>query len=136
MVDLKSIRTSNQSLRDLPPGTVAVFVGATSGIGYGTLKRLARHVEEPNVFFMGRSQEKGDAIIDEVKQINPSGTYVFSHGDITLIKVVDRICEEIKEQVDHIDFLCLTPGFLSLDERKCQYLLKSAKSQLTRDSYQ
>ncbi|PVH85772.1 putative short-chain dehydrogenases/reductase [Cadophora sp. DSE1049] len=116
MVKLNNIRISNRSLQELPPGLVAVFVGATSGIGLATLKQFARNTNGARAYIIGRSREKVSHIIDALKCINPMGTFVFVEGQFSLIKEVDRISEQINKLEDHIDILCMSPGYLSLGD--------------------
>ncbi len=118
MVKLNNIRTSNHSLQELPPGLVAVFIGATSGIGLSTLQQFARNTNGARAYIIGRSRDKVSRIIDGLKLINPMGTFVFIEGQFSLIKEVDRMSEEIKKSEDHIDILCMSPGYLSLGGRK------------------
>jgi NADP-dependent 3-hydroxy acid dehydrogenase YdfG len=128
MVSLKDIRNSNHSLQSASPGVVAVFAGATSGIGLATLKQFAKNANGPRAYIIGRSQEKASRIIDHLKTINPMGTYVFIEGQVSLIKEVDRICEEIKKFENHVDILCMSPGYLSLDGRHGSSILESMKT--------
>ena len=118
MVKLNNVRISNRSLQELPPGLVAVFVGATSGIGLATLKQFARNTNGARAYIIGRSREKVSHIIDALKRINPMGTFVFIEGQFSLVKEVDRISEQIKKLEGHIDILCMSPGYLSLGGRK------------------
>jgi NADP-dependent 3-hydroxy acid dehydrogenase YdfG len=117
MVNLKDITTSNRALQSVPPGLVAVFAGATAGIGRATLQQFARNANGPRAYIIGRSNEKGSHIIAELKTINPMGTYVFIEGQISLMKEVDRVCEAIKKFETHVDILCMSPGYLSLGGR-------------------
>jgi NADP-dependent 3-hydroxy acid dehydrogenase YdfG len=74
MVSLLDVQSSNSRIASaLPLGLVAVFVGATSGIGETSLKQFARHVRLPRVYFVGRSQEAGDGIAAECKALNSRG---------------------------------------------------------------
>jgi NADP-dependent 3-hydroxy acid dehydrogenase YdfG len=113
MVSLKIVRASNSTLQSLPPGLVAVFAGATAGIGLGTLTAFAQNVNAPRAYIIGRSHEKAAHIIDKLKGINPGGSFIFIEGQVSLIHDVDRICEEIKKLETHIDILCMSPGYLS-----------------------
>jgi NADP-dependent 3-hydroxy acid dehydrogenase YdfG len=124
MVNLKDIRNSNRSLQSLPPGLVAIFAGATSGIGLATLKQFAKNSNGPRAYIIGRSKEKASHIIDQLKIINPMGTFVFIEGQISLIKEVDRICGEIKKLENHVDILCMSPGYLSLGGRLGSSIIK------------
>jgi len=122
MVNLQDIQKSNASLQSLPPPgrLIAVFAGATSGIGLHALKAFARYVPAPTAFVICRSRARSAHIIDELKTINPNGVWEFIEAEVSLIKEVDRVCEEIKTTpgVDHVDILFLSPGFLSFGERE------------------
>ena len=109
MVSPTEVQSSNSLIPSvLPPGLVAVFVGATSGIGETTLKQFAKYTHQPHVYFIGRSQEAGDRITAECKALNEEGEYVFIKADVSLIKVVDDICRDIKakEQAINLLFQC------------------------------
>lgn len=113
MVSLTAMRASNARIAtDLPPGLVGVFIGATSGIGENSLKAFAKHASKPRAYFVGRSQAAGDRILSELKAINPEGSYVFRKADVSLIKVVDEVCQEIKAKEKAINILFLSPGVL------------------------
>jgi len=123
MVSLSEIRASNAMAASLLPNNlVAVFVGATSGIGEATLKKFAEYLgrnnnsnSNPRVYFIGRSQEAGTRIEAECQALNPSGRYTFIKADVSLIRVVDEVCEEIKKTEGYVNLLFLTCGVLSLD---------------------
>jgi NAD(P)-dependent dehydrogenase (short-subunit alcohol dehydrogenase family) len=117
-VSLNNVRLSNKSLQALPPGLVAVFAGATAGIGLGTLRQLAKYANGPRVYIIGRSEEKASHIIDKLKKINPMGTFIFIGGQLSLIKDVDRMCQQIEKYESHIDILCMSPGYLSFKGRQ------------------
>jgi hypothetical protein len=56
MVTIEQVRTSNaQIVTSLPPGLVAVFVGATNGVEEATVKQFAKHTEscEPLIVLNG-----------------------------------------------------------------------------------
>jgi NADP-dependent 3-hydroxy acid dehydrogenase YdfG len=111
MVSLSTIQSSNSLISStLPPRLTAVFVGATSGIGETTLKPFARHANKPRAYFLGRSQDAGDRIAAECKAINPRGEYIFIKANVSLIRVVDEVCKEIKEREKTINILFLSAG--------------------------
>ncbi|KUJ22669.1 uncharacterized protein LY89DRAFT_636878 [Mollisia scopiformis] len=117
MVSLKDIKKSNASLQDLPPGLVAVFVGATSGIGLGTLEALAKNANGPRAYIITRSKANATPIIDNLKLLNPMATFMPIEGQFSFIKDVDSMSEEIKRFETHIDILCISPGYLGLGGR-------------------
>ncbi|KAL1954727.1 hypothetical protein VTO42DRAFT_780 [Malbranchea cinnamomea] len=116
MVSLTEVKSSNSRISStLPPELVAVFVGATSGIGEVTLKTCAKYATRPRVYFVGRSQEAADRIVAECKALNPGGEYIFLRADVSLIRVVDRVCEQIKAKENNLNLLFLSTGVVSLD---------------------
>lgn len=118
MVTLSQVQSSNLLVSSLlPPHLVAVFVGATSGIGEATLKQFAKHSFQPRVYFLGRSQDAGDRIAAECKALNPMGEYIFMKADVSLIRVVDEVCDDIKAKEKTINILFLSAGLPSLDRR-------------------
>ncbi|KAI0550427.1 NAD(P)-binding protein [Xylaria curta] len=119
MVSLSSIRSSNSLISSiLSPGLVAVFVGGTSGIGEETLKKFAEHTIRPRAYIVGRSQTAADRIVAECQAINPEGQYIFHKADVSLIRGVDEICEEIKAREQAVNILFLTCGVLDLNRSK------------------
>lgn len=113
MVSLKDVQSSNSRIASaLPPGLVAVFVGATSGIGETTLKQFAKHARQPRVYFVGRSQEAGDRVAAECKALNAEGEYLFVKADTSLIRTVDDVCRDIKSKEKAVNLLVLSTGTL------------------------
>jgi short-subunit dehydrogenase len=118
MVSIKDVRASNESLKSLPQGLVAVFAGATAGIGLHSLKQLAKYTNAPRVYMIGRSKVKAKIILDELQVLNPKGTFIFHEGEFSLIKDVDRFSEEIKKAEQRVDILCMSPGYVSFVGRE------------------
>lgn len=113
MVSLPDVQSSNSRIAStLPPGLVAVFVGATSGIGETTLKRFAKHTRQPRVYFVGRSQEAGDRIAAECRALNSEGDYIFIKADTSLIRNVDDVCWDVKSKEKAVNLLFLSTGTL------------------------
>ncbi|KAF1991741.1 hypothetical protein K402DRAFT_409831 [Aulographum hederae CBS 113979] len=90
MVLLSTVRASNARLKDpkyYPPDPVAVITGATSGIGEATAKEFAKCTVRPRIYLLGRSKQ----------------TYIFMSVDLSLLKNVERVCEEIKSEESRLD---------------------------------
>lgn len=66
---------------------------------------------------MYRSQDAGDRILSELKSIQPEAEATFIRKDLTLLKNVDEVCEEIKAKEKQINLLFMTQGILSLKGR-------------------
>jgi NADP-dependent 3-hydroxy acid dehydrogenase YdfG len=121
MVSLKEVRKSNVDLESLPPDLVAVFAGATAGIGLGTLRQFAKSTNAPRAYIIGRSRAKASHIIHELKIINPSGTFVFLEGQFSHIKDVDHMYEAIKKLETHVDILCMSTGAANFSGNKGEF---------------
>ena len=98
---------------------VALFVGATSGIGKGTLRQLAKHAKAPKVYIVGRSKSSARPQVDELEALNPQGSFIFIETEISLIRNVDAVCDEIKAKEQKVDLIVLSTGYLTLGERQC-----------------
>ncbi|KAL4947819.1 hypothetical protein BDW69DRAFT_199349 [Aspergillus filifer] len=118
MVNLQTVRAHNESLKSLGPGLVAVFVGGTSGISLSTALALARHSTSPRIYLIGRSQSAADDAIERIKTLNPNAQPTFLKADISLLKGVDGVCEEIKKREKYLNLLFMTPGYLTLSGRE------------------
>ena len=122
MVSLEVIESSNDRIRStLPPGLVAVFVGATNGVGETTVKQFAKHATQPRIYIIGRSQEAGDRIAAECRALNPEGTFVFFKRDTSLMRSVDEICNELASKEEAVNLLFLTIGTLESGFSKSEH---------------
>lgn len=118
MASLELMRASNARIAtSLPSGLVAVFVGATSGIGNTTLKQFASRAQQPRIYFVGRRQDEGERIKAELKNLNPNGEYHFFKQDVSLMKNVDEVCRYIQSRESTINLLYLTCGSLITKKR-------------------
>ncbi|TGO34069.1 hypothetical protein BHYA_0214g00200 [Botrytis hyacinthi] len=131
MVPLPEIHTQTTHLLHTHPSPlIAVFVGGTSGIGTHTVLALASaHAKNSTqpllVFIVGRNKDAATTIIAECRKVCPHGDFRFVQArDLSLLKDVDRVCQEIRGMLDErekekggkawIDLLVLTQGVLTL----------------------
>jgi NAD(P)-dependent dehydrogenase (short-subunit alcohol dehydrogenase family) len=125
MVALETVRASNLKIAStLPPGLVAVFVGATNGVGEATVRQFAKYAPAPRVYLIGRSEEAASRIITECKSLNPDGKFTFISKDTSLIRNVDAVCKTIEQNEKSVNLLFLTIA-----------TLQTGKSELPRDTY-
>lgn len=119
MVALSEVHSSNEAIsKTLPPDIVAVFVGATSGIGKAALLHFAQHARQPRIYFIGRSQQAADDILKQLEGINAGGPYEFIKADLSLLNVVDEVCSKIREKETRIDILFQSQGTLDISTGK------------------
>ena len=131
MVRLNVVRSSNAAVVKSQP-LVAVFTGATSGIGQFTVNALAAtHAKDGKglrVYIVGRKKASAEKTILECQKVCPAGQFRFVQaGDLALLKDVDRICTEIMQmereeakstgQTARVDFLCMTQAYLAFEKR-------------------
>ncbi|EFC39636.1 FabG domain-containing protein [Naegleria gruberi] len=93
----------------------ALCVGGTSGIGRALAIKLAS--QKINVSIMGRSEQAGKEIIEEMQKLNPQGKFEMISVDATLMKDIERVCEEYKKNHDRLDYCVLTQGIANMGAR-------------------
>ncbi|KAE9404725.1 hypothetical protein BT96DRAFT_955518 [Gymnopus androsaceus JB14] len=99
--------------------SVAVFVGGTSGIGrewqrLSLVPRMATHI----IIIIGRNSSAAEAIIAGfLRPTSPSAKHEFLACDVTLMKNVQRTTQELLSRTSRINFLVMSPGFLTLSGR-------------------
>ncbi|KAF2488576.1 hypothetical protein BU16DRAFT_473486 [Lophium mytilinum] len=123
MVSLPAVLRSNSLIPStLPPKLIALFVGATSGIGEATLLAFAKHAVKPRAYFVGRSQTAADRILAECRSINPVGEFIFIKADVSLMRNVDVVCKDIKAKEKMINVMVLSAGVPSMDRMTSENL--------------
>lgn len=113
MIPLTAIQSSNSRIATTyPSGLVAVFVGATAGIGEYSLVEFARSAPKSRIYFVGRSDASGARIKAECDKLNPEGSCTFIKADVSLMKNVDEVCKELKSKEKTINLLFQSQGVL------------------------
>lgn len=121
MVELAAVQQSNRHLASVmqAQGLVAVFVGATSGIGHSALEHLARSAIAPNIYSTARDQTAAahDDFLDTLRHANPSGTYTLLCADASLVGDMDRAMDVVLQREAKVDLLIMSPGFFAFEGR-------------------
>ncbi|KAH8886307.1 NAD(P)-binding protein [Thozetella sp. PMI_491] len=118
MVAIQAILKSNACIAELPPSLVALFLGATSGIGRSALIQFARHAVRPRIYIVARPASKIKALLDELHDINREGTYTVIQKDVSLIRETSEVVEFFKARETKLDLLFQSVGFISLNGRQ------------------
>ncbi|KAL2871734.1 uncharacterized protein BJX67DRAFT_369804 [Aspergillus lucknowensis] len=120
MVSLQTVQQANLGIGSLPAGLVALFMGATSGIGQSALQHFAQHASSPRIYSVARPSAVGshEAFLASLRDSNPSGTYNLIEADVSLISEIDRIVAGIKENETKIDILFMSAGFMAFEGRR------------------
>lgn len=67
---------------------------------------------------MFRSQDKANNLCKELEDLNPGSQAIFIKKDISILKNVDEVCEELQRREKKINILFLSAGYMSLSGRK------------------
>ena len=119
MVQLSDIQAANASLPAYyPVKPMAVFNGATAGIGKATLEAFVRRTTDPKVYIIGRNKASRQEWLAKLQASNTKATIVFLEADIKLIKEAKRVAGIISKQEQRVDLLCMSAGFISFSGRR------------------
>ncbi|PRP84356.1 hypothetical protein PROFUN_07657 [Planoprotostelium fungivorum] len=125
MPGTSAIRTHLSSLRKLHPGSgpTVVVVGGTAGIGAAVANTFAKHFDAPRVYITGRNQSAADQVIRQMQNDNQTEraagepVFQFLPCDVSSLSAVRQWAKDLKEKVDKINYLVLTPGILTMQGR-------------------
>jgi NADP-dependent 3-hydroxy acid dehydrogenase YdfG len=131
MVNIKDVRVSNARFKESTQSLVAVFVGATSGIGLATLKHFAQNAYKPTIYIIGRSKSSSATILSDLNAANSGAAFNFIETEISLIKNVDQACKEITSKEKKVDLLFMSPGYTSLGGRDGKFSFTHFEFRLT-----
>ena len=123
MVELEEVQDSNAQITErFPPGLVAVFAGATRGIGKATMLEFAKHMRQPRIYLLARSEDTAQPVLDELHEVNPDGEYYFVEADLSLINMIDAACRRVRENEKAINVLFMSHGTLDFTSRTSEGL--------------
>jgi hypothetical protein len=64
-----------------------------------------------------RSEERGNKVVKALHELNPDGEAIFIQKDISLLRNVDELCDDLKKRERKIHCLFLTAGYMTLKGR-------------------
>lgn len=92
-------------------GRLAVVTGANSGLGFGLAKRLA--AAGADVVMAIRSRQKGEAAIAKIRETVPGAKLTIKHLDLSSLKSVAAMGEELAADGRPIDILINNAGVMT-----------------------
>ncbi|KAF3070607.1 hypothetical protein GL218_00519 [Daldinia childiae] len=97
--------------KDIPSlqGRVIFVTGGTAGLGRASVKALAKH-DPTHIYFTGRNEQAGEALIEEIKKANPSVEMSFLKMDMTSLSSVKKACAQFTH--DRLDILMCNAGIM------------------------
>jgi NAD(P)-dependent dehydrogenase (short-subunit alcohol dehydrogenase family) len=118
MVALQAIRQSNARIAELPAGLVALFLGATSGIGQSALIQFAQYAVQPRIYIAARRASAITELLQELRSKNPKGSYTIIEKDVSLIRETNDVVEFVKARETKLDLLFESVGFIAFSGRQ------------------
>lgn len=112
MTPLTGVRASNKQLTAATVPQVAVFVGATAGIGKAALTELISTGFPVKAYIIGRDEAAFEPALSELRASYSSATLVFLQGELSLLAEAKRLTNIILRREGYIDLLFLSAGFL------------------------
>lgn len=88
-------------------GRTMVVTGGTAGIGRETVLRLVG--QGADVLFVGRNQQKADAVLAETMRLG-GGEATFLAGDLSSLADIRRVAAEIRARLPKLDVLVNNAG--------------------------
>jgi len=89
-------------------GRVVLVTGSTDGIGKATALELARR--GATVLLHGRSQQKGEAALEDIRRITGSDRLHLCIADFSSLEQVRRLAAQVKEEHDRLHLLINNAG--------------------------
>lgn len=114
---LTQVREWNATLKTARPELTALFVGGTSGIGRSTAVKLAGAIAKATIYIVGRNEMAGEQVVEEMKAANNDGSYYFIPADVSDLRKVDTVCQDLKSKVVALDLLFLTSGGIAFSKQ-------------------
>ena len=118
MVAIEVIRESNRRIAKLPERLVALFLGATSGIGQSSLVQFATHAVRPCIYIVARQASATKGLLEELHERNQEGTYTIIEKDVSLIRETNDVVDFVKTRESKLDLLFESVGFISFSGRQ------------------
>ena len=89
----------------------SVVTGGTDGIGRAVALGLAGGGDR--VLFVGRSAERGEQVLAELREILPGADHAFLPADLSLLSETARVADELARITDRLDAAVFSAGILS-----------------------
>ena len=120
MPSIEAVRASNAAFEhpeDHPP--VAIFVGGTSGVGQGMAEVFARNTHgRSHIVLVGRNRTGAEKILSQMPNPDPGHfSREFLYCDLTHLKNVQILTQDILSKYPKINYLVITAGFMALGGR-------------------
>jgi NAD(P)-dependent dehydrogenase (short-subunit alcohol dehydrogenase family) len=105
----QELRTNYDKAPPLPDmtGKVVLITGSTDGLGRDVARRIA--AAGARVLVHGRSRERGDSLVDEIKK-SGKGSAKFYQADFASLDEVNKLADAVLKENKRLDFLINNAG--------------------------
>jgi len=113
MVHFSTITSANANFasnNEHNTGLICVFAGATSGIGAGTIEKMAVMVHTGTFYVLGRSVSRFASQRSRLERLNPRLKLVFLEAEVSLISSIDAACKRIIAAETKVNYLYMSQG--------------------------
>lgn len=93
-------------------GRVSLVTGGTEGIGRAVALQLARGGDR--VLFVGRSAERGAAVLAALREANPRADHAYLRADLSLLSETASVALRVQKLTRHLDAVVCCAGILSM----------------------
>ncbi|KAK6499603.1 hypothetical protein TWF481_009968 [Arthrobotrys musiformis] len=104
--------------RDIPDlkGNVIIVTGGNVGLGFETIRQLAKH-NPARIYLAARSAEKAGAAIKQLKADNPNAAPIsFLHLDLSSFESIKAAAKTIQDTESRLDILVNNAGIMMVAE--------------------
>lgn len=121
MTALSSVKQANNKFsKEEHEGCVAVFVGATSGIGAATLERVVQMLNSSTFYILGRSKINFTASLARLQALSSNCKLIFVETDLSLLGNIDAACRQIIAAEKKVDYLFMSAGMVPFAGAQCK----------------
>ena len=120
MVKTADIVQSNARFADEHhEGRVCVFAGATTGIGFGTLRKMLTLLHSSTFYVLGRSEARFADQLAKLRALAPRSKVIFLETQVSLIAEIDAVCKKITAAERKVDYVCMSMGGMPFQGAVC-----------------
>jgi NAD(P)-dependent dehydrogenase (short-subunit alcohol dehydrogenase family) len=126
MVGLSQVRKSNAAIDGSTCPRVALFAGATSGIGQAALQQFVKACKGKGavkIYVVGRksSSDRFQSTLEALRNSNTDADLIWIEAEISLLASVKQVCIDVTKRESVLDLLYLSAGYVPFAGRNGRF---------------